>query len=111
MRRRSEDVAGRSVISLEPDDLRARKVVLEAQNVVDLGAAPAVDRLIVIADAAVFFLRGRGREPRVLPPPAGGEGGGGGGRFRRLSLTRRPLTRRILALLGRVDLSPQAGRG
>jgi hypothetical protein len=28
------------------------KVLLEAQDVVDLGAAPAVDRLVVVADAA-----------------------------------------------------------
>jgi hypothetical protein len=40
--------------------------VLEAQDVVDLGAAPAVDRLIVVADAADVFVislarSGRGR--------------------------------------------------
>src|SRR5437870_7996355 len=40
-----EDMAGRAVIALEPDHLGAREVVLEAQDVVDLGAAPAVDRL------------------------------------------------------------------
>ena len=44
--------AGRAVIALEPDHGRAGKVVLEAQDVVDLGAAPAVDRLVVVADAA-----------------------------------------------------------
>jgi hypothetical protein len=47
-----EDVAGGAVIALEPDDLGAGEVVLEAQDVVDLGAAPAVDRLVVVADAA-----------------------------------------------------------
>ena len=47
-----EDVAGRAVVALEPDHLGAGKIVLEAQDVVDLGAAPAVDRLVVVADAA-----------------------------------------------------------
>ena len=56
-----EDVAGASVVSLQADDFRAGKVVVEPQNVIDLGAAPAVDRLVVVADAAdVFFLRERG---------------------------------------------------
>jgi hypothetical protein len=45
-------MAGGAVVALEPDDLGAGKVVLEAQDVVDLGAAPAVDRLVVVADAA-----------------------------------------------------------
>ena len=47
-----EDVGGRAVVALQPDDLGAGKVVLEAQDVVDLGAAPAIDRLVVVADAA-----------------------------------------------------------
>ena len=50
-----EDVAGGAVIALEPDHFGAGKIVLEAQDVVDLGAAPAVDRLIVVADAADVF--------------------------------------------------------
>ena len=64
-----EDVAGRAVIALEPDHLGAGEVVLEAQDVVDLGAAPAIDRLVVVADAADVFSfaspacgRGRSRE-------------------------------------------------
>src|SRR5262249_48290052 len=52
MRGGGEDMAGRAVVALEPDDLGAGKVVLEAQDVVDLGAAPSVDRLVVVADAA-----------------------------------------------------------
>ena len=52
MRGGGEDVAGGAVVALQPDDLGAREVVLEAQDVVDLGAAPAVDRLVVVADAA-----------------------------------------------------------
>ena len=50
-----EDVAGRAVISFEADDLGAGKIVIEAQDVVDLRAAPAIDRLVVIADAADVF--------------------------------------------------------
>ncbi len=55
MRGGGEDVAGRAVIALEPDHNGAGKIVLEAQDVVDLGAAPAVDRLIIVADAADVF--------------------------------------------------------
>ena len=51
-----EDVAGATVVSLQPDDLGAGEVVIEAQDVVDLGPAPAVDRLVVVADAADVFL-------------------------------------------------------
>ena len=47
-----EDVAGGAVVALEPDYLGSREVVIEAQDVVDLRPAPAVDRLIVIAHAA-----------------------------------------------------------
>ena len=54
-----EDVRGRAVVLLEPDHLRAGKVLLEAQDVADLGAAPAVDRLVVVADAADVAMRRR----------------------------------------------------
>ena len=50
-----EDVAGASVISLEADDFGAGEIVIEAQDVIDLRPAPAVDRLVVIADAADVF--------------------------------------------------------
>src|SRR5262249_6762903 len=60
MRGGGEDVAGRAVIALEADHFGAGKIVFEAQDVVDLGAAPAIDRLVVVADAAdVFGWRGR----------------------------------------------------
>ena len=52
-----EDVRGRAVVLLEPDDLRAGEVLLEAQDVGDLGAAPGVDRLVVVADAAEVAAR------------------------------------------------------
>src|ERR1700691_537773 len=60
MRGGGKDVAGGAVISFQPDHLGAGKVVLEAQDVVDLGAAPAVDRLVVIADAADVFQEAAG---------------------------------------------------
>ena len=57
MRGGGEDVAGGAVVALQPDDLGAGKIVLEAQDVVDLRAAPAIDRLVVVADAADVFGR------------------------------------------------------
>ena len=50
-----EYVAGAAVIAFEPDHLGAGEIVVEAQDVVDLRAAPAIDRLVVIADAADVF--------------------------------------------------------
>ena len=67
MRGGGEDVAGGAVIALEPDHRGAGKIVLEAQDVVDLGAAPAVDRLVVVADAADVFGGGRSGAARPLP--------------------------------------------
>ena len=62
-----EDVRGRAVILLEADDLRARKILLEAQDVGHLGAAPGIDRLVVVADAAdVLALLGEQAEPEIL---------------------------------------------
>ena len=55
MRGGGKDVAGGAVVALQPDHLGAGKVVLEAQDVVDLRAAPAIDRLVVVADAADVF--------------------------------------------------------
>src|SRR5262245_13277023 len=68
MRCRRQDVAGGAVVALEPDHLGARKVELEAQNVVDLRPAPAVDRLVVVADAADIggIAAGQQPEPQIL---------------------------------------------
>src|SRR5215470_2866526 len=55
MRGGGEDMRSAAIVALEPDHLGAREVVLEAQDVVDLGTAPAIDRLIVVADAADVF--------------------------------------------------------
>jgi hypothetical protein len=69
--------------------------VFEAQDVVDLRAAPAIDRLIVVADAADVF--------GCLPPlPVYGERAGvRGGIFKR-DVEVWPLTLCILC----IDLSP-----
>ena len=62
-----EDVRGGAVVLLEADHLRAGKILLEAEDVADLGAAPAVDRLVVVADAAdVVVGAGEEAEPEVL---------------------------------------------
>ena len=50
--RHAEDMPGRAVVALQPDHRGVGEVALEAQDVLDLGAAPAVDRLVVVADAA-----------------------------------------------------------
>src|SRR5262245_57966968 len=71
-----EDVGGGAVIALEADDPGAGKIVLEAQDVVHLRPAPAVDRLVVVADAADVFersprlLHGRCGRLGALPLPA-----------------------------------------
>ncbi len=56
-----EDVAGGAVIAFQADNLGAGKIVIETQDVIDLGAAPAIDRLVVVADAADVFERLPGR--------------------------------------------------
>ena len=65
--RGGEDVRGRAVILLEPDDLRAGEVLFEAQDVGDLGPAPGIDRLVVVADAAEVAARlGEQFQPVIL---------------------------------------------
>ncbi len=62
-----ENVRRRAVVALEPDHLGAGKVLLEAQDVVDFRSPPAVDRLVVIADAAdVAMTLGEQPQPQVL---------------------------------------------
>ena len=67
MRGGGEDMAGGAVIAFEADDFCAGKIVIEAQDVVDLRAAPAIDRLVVVADAADVFEGGGGRA--LAPSP------------------------------------------
>ena len=68
----AEDMRGGAVVALQPDDRGARKILVEAQDVVDLGAAPAIDRLVVVADAADVDLAALARGPiarlRRWPP-------------------------------------------
>ena len=45
-----EDRLRRAVVLLELDHLRVREVALEVEDVADVGAAEAVDRLVVVAD-------------------------------------------------------------
>ena len=61
-RRNSKDVPRRSIVTLESNDLGPGKVLLEAQDVFDIGAAPGVDRLVVIADTAQIAV-GLGEQP------------------------------------------------
>ncbi len=62
-----EDVSGRPVIAFQPHHGGAGKVVLEAQDVVHLRPAPAVDRLVVVSDAGEVgaFLRQQAK-PEIL---------------------------------------------
>ena len=63
----AQDVAGRAVVALQADHPGAGEVLLEAQDVADLGAAPAVDRLVVVADAGeVLVGLGEQAQPEVL---------------------------------------------
>ena len=63
----AQDVPGRAVVALEPHHARAREILLEAQDVADLGAAPAVDRLVVVADAGDVLVRlGEQPQPQIL---------------------------------------------
>ena len=56
-----------AVVALQPDHLGTGEIRLEAQDVVDLGAAPAVDRLVVVADAAdVGRAAGNQPQPQIL---------------------------------------------
>ena len=54
-----EDRRGRSVVLIEHDDLRACEVLLEVEDVPHVGAAPCVDRLVVVADDADVSLPSR----------------------------------------------------
>ena len=63
----AEDARGRAVVLLEADDRGAGKIAFEAQDVADLGAAPAVDRLVVVADAAQIAPGlGQQAQPQIL---------------------------------------------
>jgi hypothetical protein len=60
-------VRGGAVILLEADHLGAGEVLLELEDVLHLRAAPRIDRLVVVADAAdVLALLGEQAEPEIL---------------------------------------------
>ena len=62
-----KDMPGRAVILLQPHDMRAREILFKPQDIAHLGPAPAVDRLVIIADAAdVFMPTGEKTQPEVL---------------------------------------------
>ena len=62
-----KDMGRGAVVLLQPDDLRALEILLEAQDVAHLGPAPAIDRLIVVAHAAdVPVTAGQQAQPEVL---------------------------------------------
>src|SRR3712207_7056583 len=46
---RVEDPLGGAVVLLQDDDARAGEVPLEVEDVAEIGAPPAVDRLVVVA--------------------------------------------------------------
>ena len=60
-------MGGGAVVLLQPDHPRAGKILFEFQNVADLSPPPAIDRLIVVADAANIAVRlGEQAQPEVL---------------------------------------------
>ena len=64
---RVEDELGAAIVLLELHDDGVRVVALEVEDVPDVGAAPAVDRLVVVADdRQVAVLRGERLDPQVL---------------------------------------------
>ena len=64
---RVEDELGRAVVALQLDDRRLRPVALEVEDVAQVGAAPRVDRLVVVADdRQVAALAGERLDPQVL---------------------------------------------
>ena len=62
-----QDRRGGAVIALQPDDAGAGEILLEAQDVLHLGAAPGIDRLVVVADAAdVLAVLRQQAQPEIL---------------------------------------------
>src|SRR5690349_5196070 len=64
--RGGEDVRGGAIVLLQADNFCAWEIFLEAQDVGDLGPAPGIDRLVVVADAAEVSARlGEELEPGI----------------------------------------------
>ena len=54
-----QDIGGGAIVALQLDYLRTGEIALEAQDIVHLGAAPAIYGLIVVAHDADIGFRGR----------------------------------------------------
>ena len=63
---RLQDRLGGAVVLLELDHARVFEVVLEVEDVADVGAAEAVDRLLVVADDREVAMAGRPRVGRSI---------------------------------------------
>ena len=62
-----KDVRGGAVVLFEPDHPGAGEVLFEAEDVAHLGAAPAIDRLVVITNTADVLVPARQKaKPEVL---------------------------------------------
>ena len=62
-----ENMRGGAVILLELDHRGVRKILLEAQDIGDFRAAPRIDRLVVVADAADILVALREQpQPEIL---------------------------------------------
>ncbi len=64
---RRQNCSGGAVILLQPDNLHTGKILLELQDVADIGAAPGIDRLVVIPHhAQVAALSGQQADQMIL---------------------------------------------
>ena len=62
-----QDMGGRAVVLLQPHHRGTGKVLFKPQDIAHLGAAPAIDRLVIIAHAADVAMRLRQQaQPQVL---------------------------------------------
>ena len=62
-----QNVFRRAVVLLQADDLRLGKVLLELEDVADIGAAPGIDRLVLVAHRAhIVALAGQQAHDLVL---------------------------------------------
>ncbi len=62
-----EDGGSRAVVALQPDDVSAGKILVELLDVFDAGTAPAVNRLIIVANHhQVIVAAGQHAQPGVL---------------------------------------------
>ena len=64
---RVQDLAGRAIVLFQPNDLRVLEIIGEPLNVLDLGAAPTIDRLVVVPHGHdIAGVPGKQPQPRVL---------------------------------------------